>query len=170
MIRKTITILSLLGLLLSIGLWGMSYLNLFYIGTHHYINTWGGYVLYDYRSSPIPWPSTDLGWSFGAFDPSTKDNNKDRREGEDTFLRQTILWPRFRCSKQMMWIAVPLWMPTFLFASLCFAYLYLPTHRRSKCKKLGLCVKCGYNLRGLTEPRCPECNTLFEERLLKKDT
>jgi len=26
----------------------------------------------------------------------------------------------------------------------------------------GACVQCGYNLRGLTEPRCPECGTPFE--------
>jgi hypothetical protein len=25
----------------------------------------------------------------------------------------------------------------------------------------GTCVKCGYNLTGLTEPRCPECGTPF---------
>ena len=25
----------------------------------------------------------------------------------------------------------------------------------------GICVRCGYNLRGLPEPRCPECGTPF---------
>ena len=34
---------------------------------------------------------------------------------------------------------------------------------RRKRKKLGLCVKCGYNLTGLTELRCPECGEAFEE-------
>jgi len=28
-------------------------------------------------------------------------------------------------------------------------------------RKLGHCRHCGYNLRGLTEPRCPECGTPF---------
>lgn len=32
----------------------------------------------------------------------------------------------------------------------------LRTKRRAK---RGLCVHCGYNLTGLTEPRCPECGT-----------
>ncbi len=27
------------------------------------------------------------------------------------------------------------------------------------------CITCGYNLRGLTEPRCPECGTPFEPKL-----
>ncbi len=31
------------------------------------------------------------------------------------------------------------------------------------------CQKCGYNLEGLTEPRCPECGTPFDERLLKNN-
>lgn len=26
----------------------------------------------------------------------------------------------------------------------------------------GLCAKCGYSLRGLLEPRCPECGTPFD--------
>jgi len=169
MLRKTLTILSLLGLLLSVGLWGVSYINLFYVGPQHNVNTWGGYVLYHYRSSPFSFPPAELGWSFGAFDPRTRDGYEDRRQIEETFLWQTILWPRSMFSKQMIAVAVPLWMPTFLFASLCFAFLYLPSHRCRKRKKLGLCLKCGYNLRGLTRPRCPECNTPFDERLLKKD-
>jgi hypothetical protein len=27
----------------------------------------------------------------------------------------------------------------------------------------GICARCGYDLRGLTEPRCPECGTPFEK-------
>ncbi len=59
-------------------------------------------------------------------------------------------------------IAVPLWIPTVSFATM-FWWSFLPIHRRRKRKKLGLCLKCGYNLEGLTEPRCPECNTPFEK-------
>ena len=34
--------------------------------------------------------------------------------------------------------------------------------RREKERREGVrCVKCGYSLRGLTEPRCPECGTEF---------
>ncbi len=30
----------------------------------------------------------------------------------------------------------------------------------------GLCETCGYNLRGLPQPRCPECGTGFEPDLI----
>lgn len=30
-----------------------------------------------------------------------------------------------------------------------------------------VCLHCGYNLRGQTEPRCPECGQAFDLRLLK---
>ncbi len=31
-----------------------------------------------------------------------------------------------------------------------------------------ICGPCGYDLRGLTEPRCPECGAPFEEQLLNQ--
>ena len=31
--------------------------------------------------------------------------------------------------------------------------------RRRRRRRRGLCLKCGYDLRGLPEPRCPECGT-----------
>jgi hypothetical protein len=36
-------------------------------------------------------------------------------------------------------------------------------HRRRKRRKIGRCAKCHYDLRGLPEPRCPECGTPFDE-------
>lgn len=32
-------------------------------------------------------------------------------------------------------------------------------------KGVSVCLECGYQLRGLVEPRCPECGTGFEMRL-----
>ncbi len=37
---------------------------------------------------------------------------------------------------------------------------YIIAERRYR----GLCLKCGYSLHGLIEPRCPECGTAFEPR------
>jgi len=33
--------------------------------------------------------------------------------------------------------------------------------RQERRRRRGLCVACGYNLRGLPEPRCPECGREF---------
>ncbi|MCH7591627.1 MAG: protein kinase [Planctomycetes bacterium] len=33
-------------------------------------------------------------------------------------------------------------------------------------KGIPICVPCGYNLRGQVDPRCPECGTAFDEKLL----
>ena len=38
--------------------------------------------------------------------------------------------------------------------------------RRRERVKAGLCATCGYNLSGLTEPRCPECSTEFDPTTL----
>ena len=47
----------------------------------------------------------------------------------------------------------------FLFAAYpTLAFIRGPL-RRYRRRKRGLCVKCGYNLTGLMEPRCPECGT-----------
>ncbi len=33
--------------------------------------------------------------------------------------------------------------------------------RAERCRRAHRCVKCGYDLWGLTEPRCPECGMPF---------
>lgn len=57
---------------------------------------------------------------------------------------------------------IPLWIPTLLFSLVAWRS-FLPIWNRRKRRKLGLCFNCGYNLRALTEPRCPECGTPFEK-------
>lgn len=50
--------------------------------------------------------------------------------------------------------------PHVLGGALLAVALAYPSHKR---KKLGLCLQCGYDLRG-SEDRCPECGTPFEKR------
>jgi len=57
---------------------------------------------------------------------------------------------------------VSLWF-LFLFLAayplIVFAKVLMTRRRRTR---WGLCIKCGYNLAGLTQPRCPECGNAFE--------
>ncbi len=52
-----------------------------------------------------------------------------------------------------------LWLAALVFG-LVFWVVGTPFHRRRKRKKLGLCLKCGYDLRG-SKDRCPECGEEF---------
>ena len=52
---------------------------------------------------------------------------------------------------------VSLWAVAVLFGAYpALAFIRGPV-RRWRRRKRGLCIHCGYNLTGLTEPRCPEC-------------
>ena len=57
-------------------------------------------------------------------------------------------------------------LPTLALVALFAAYPFLAfirgPLRRWRRRQAGLCLKCGYNLRGLTESRCPECSTEFD--------
>ena len=52
-------------------------------------------------------------------------------------------------------VFIPLWLPSLIFGGLLFWSL-LPALVCRKRKKLGLCLKCGYDLRA-SKDRCPEC-------------
>ena len=62
---------------------------------------------------------------------------------------------------------LPLWIPCLAFTAI-FLSSYLPVRRRGQRRKRGLCVKCGYDLRGSRE-RCPECGARFETPKLDAD-
>ncbi len=155
MLRKTLTILSLIGLLLSVGLWGVSY--------------WG--VRYT-KATDTSLSMCRLAW--GRIDLIRVDRETLRQLIPSGFPQPGVIHIQGFNGWRTSWkahyklnryfygaVALPFWPLVMLFSSTLW-FAWMPLHRRRKRKKLGLCVKCGYDLRGSTE-RCPECGTEFSD-------
>ena len=153
MIRKTLTILSLIGLVLSVGLWGVSYLNIFYRSN-------GGDTIRLGRGSIIwmrPGPGQRQLWK--SVESVADISNPSRVDGFDGFKtnwRISRSWHLGGLVRRVL----PLWVPASVFAACSGPLLMIPRYRRRRRRKLGLCIKCGYDLCGSSE-RCPECGTEF---------
>jgi hypothetical protein len=63
------------------------------------------------------------------------------------------------CAEFSARIYAPVWCAVVLFAAYPLATFISGPVRRYRRRRRGLCTRCGYNLTGLTEPRCPECGT-----------
>ncbi len=57
-------------------------------------------------------------------------------------------------------VRIPLW-PFALVLAVWGSYPFLPWYKRWRRRSAGLCENCGYDLRGLTSSRCPECGSVF---------
>lgn len=64
-------------------------------------------------------------------------------------------WPTAFAGHRAKIVFVPLWIPALVFG--CAGGVLLKHNRPYE----GLCLHCGYNLRGLTSKRCPECGAPF---------
>ncbi len=169
MSRKLLSLFSLIGLLLSVGLWAVSYLDLVYSGRiarpavgfppvpfppPFSVSPTGvllseGQPLYEYSGYALAHGGVGT-WSYlGKIGRAPKPGWR-----RTTISRRTVWLP-----KSAGGIVVPLWNPTVLFTLILWASS-VPLRRRSKRKKLGLCLKCGYDLRG-SKDRCPECGEEF---------
>ena len=165
MLRKTITIISLVGLLLSVGLWGVSYWNVGYYSSDIGIMFRHGAIVGPCNADHVALMifftrvrTTAVDMRQSVDEDTENDRNKWLVGGYDG-LRTTWL-PAFGSPGRPLHL--PLWMPITFFAMICL-WPFIPFLRRRKRKKLGLCVKCGYDLRASKE-RCPECGCEFEKQ------
>lgn len=59
--------------------------------------------------------------------------------------------------------------PAAMVALVIFVILVHKEVKLVRRQEQGLCVGCGYDLRGLSEARCPECNTPFDPEMFKDE-
>jgi hypothetical protein len=62
--------------------------------------------------------------------------------------------------KSHLSVVFPYWVPALLFGVLPIVWIRA-TRRRRRRERIGLCAKCGYDLRA-SRDRCPECGTAIE--------
>ena len=167
MIRKSLTILSLLGLLLSAGALYVSHNPIFQIHeigqrTVFFALHKGGVLVMVIGIGSRPQSGGRCVNGPRPMDRLTALLSEKRR------------WPHFEKvdygHSQATTLTSPLWSLVVVFVlTLLPCFYVVPFYRHRKRKRLGLCLQCGYNLHGLTKPRCPECWAPFDERLLNKN-
>ena len=164
MLRKPLTIFSLTGLLLSVGLWGIGHVGYLYwaLGDDYEALVWAGTCRFRVRP-PHVWqpggvmadaPSTVF---CQAIHPPMLMEQHIKQLGSRRLGGRLTMTGGF---PGMTTHSVPLWIPSVVFLVLGLSCMVPPAYRRRKRKKLGLCVKCGYDLRA-SKDRCPECGEGF---------
>lgn len=189
MIRKTLTILSLLGLLLSAGAWTVQARKpvlLFSTSLPENLpqnrpavlselseSNWGMI-----HSEAMLSPLGECGFTAIYGTPRGKTQKVTRmiagasltggaliaRLGTETLItddqnKNYLEFGRSYPANQMC--RIPIWSVALTCAIACGLLTITPFLRRRRRKKLGLCLKCGYDLRA-SKVRCPECGLILE--------
>ena len=112
-------------------------------------------VIYNHRQRGFPFLCVEYFWNAGGPYGSHARVPRDKLEYYPEYRFGTILWAGL-CRDVGVWSVL-----TFIVATAPLAVRILYRRRR------GLCIKCGYQLYGLIEERCPECGTPFAAELLR---
>ncbi len=67
-------------------------------------------------------------------------------------------------------VVLPFWILSGVVAFVPLAFLLVKRTRRWWWAKKGCCLKCGYSLRGLPGPKCPECGTESQAGVVHSDS
>ncbi len=160
MLRKTLTILSLIGLLLGVGLWPLSYLMPTFRTYHYQFFAQNGALSATWIAEPDQPVGLHMRDENGRLiEDQVKVQTGFRLLGRNPAVTTSWL-PTYLSDRHYRFVVIPLWMLLVPCAS-AFWFLWWPPHRSRRRRKLGLCVRCGYDLRASKE-RCPECGTAFE--------
>ena len=107
--------------------------------------------------------------SFGIWEPvenpvgdwSSRYGWGETRRGPPGWNNFSLEWGEYTSGRYWI-VRCAYWLPFTLFAAYpTIAFIRGPL-RRWRRRRKGLCLRCGYGLTGLPEPRCPECGTEFE--------
>lgn len=187
MLRRTLTILSLIGLLLSVGAWGAQSFETVLIHLTKFPESEFVDLAYELGPPTLEWPEQGVpggsGRSSGAW-PRTKPGwtqssgpvyyvvlhgghlrvglgaEKLTIYGDQSAENLDVAFSYMRIYSRHH--SIPLWSLALLFLTISCFLILVPLYRRRKLKKLGLCMTCGYDLRA-SEGRCPECGLEFEK-------
>jgi hypothetical protein len=149
MLRRAFAIGSLVGFVVSLGLWATSYLNIYYTARVRGINM-SPQTIFVLHCGAITWPRPR----------PTEPPNSFRQWETAGFAGLRTFWIPV-CNSTWTCVRIPFWMPTVMFCFLSW-FSYAPIRHRQKRREHGLCVHCGYRLKHLSDQRCPECDTPFE--------
>lgn len=159
MIRRVVIALSLAGLVASVALWPLSYQMPTFRTYHYQFFAQNGALSVTWIAEPdrpVGLRMTDENGRL--IEEEVKVETGFRFLGRDPSV--TTHWlPTCLFTQHYRFVLIPLWMLFVLCAS-AFWFLWWPPQRSHRRHKLGLCVRCGYDLRGSME-RCPECGTPF---------
>ena len=149
--------MSLLGLVVSITLWGLSFLGIEYVG---HVKGIGEHA----HASHLLMLWLNNGHITPAYHPDNYCNGFHRKHQirfnkYQGFPAGWRPWIRADKEYEQYSFNMPLLIPT-VGCTFMLALSFIPFGRRRKRRRLGLCLNCGYDLRASKE-RCPECGHSF---------